>query len=113
MNTLIQDLENAAFNEVHNFINSLPEYIWEDKELFDGTILDRAKGVIRKSLDKMDIQEVNNYTIECQIRNPTQYCIARTHSANSQELPQDTLCYILFDTLDVSWEKFKEWKENR
>jgi len=116
MNTLIQDLEHSAFNEVQDFINSLPEQVWEDKELFDGTILDRTNYVIRQSLDKMDIQEVNKYIAEFEINNPTAYHIAKTHVSNNYSMDeyftQHILYHILLNVLDASWEKFKEWKAN-
>ena len=106
MNTLIQDLEHSAFNQVQDFIKTLPEQVWEDKELFDGTI--------RQSLDKMNVQEVNKYIAEFEINNPTAYHIARTHVSNSYTMDeyftQNILYHILLKALDASWEKFKEWK---
>lgn len=114
MNSLIQDLEHSAFNEVQNFIKTLPEQVWEDKELFDGTILDRTNYVIRQSLDKMNVQEVNKYIAEFEINNPTAYHIARTHVSNNYSMDeyftQNILYHILLKALDASWEKFKEWK---
>jgi len=113
MNTLIQDLEHSAFNEVQDFIKSLPEQVWEDKELFDGTISDKTKSVIRQSVDKMDIQEVNKYIADFEINNPTAYHLVKTHVSDSKEyFTKNILYHIILNELYASWEKFEKWKAN-